>query len=158
VKAIFLDIDGVLNDHVNWPNKSGRICYERVAHLNTILAAVPDAQIVLSSAWRHSFTDAKTIAAVLMVHGCNCNDRVHGCTNQDPDQANPPCWTNRAEWRRLGLMWRVDQIDLYIEMFEIYTYVVLDDLPLAIPNLVQTVDSIGLTAKLAQKAIEVLQR
>lgn len=57
MKIIFLDIDGVLN----WAGTEDRIggfvglCQERIARLNKITDAVPDAKIVISSTWRRSF-------------------------------------------------------------------------------------------------------
>ncbi len=57
MKIIFLDVDGVLN----WQGTKDRIggyiglCSERIAQLNKITDAVPEAKIVVSSTWRHSF-------------------------------------------------------------------------------------------------------
>lgn len=61
MKVIFLDIDGVLNWRATVDRISGYIgfCPARIARLNRITAAVPDAKIVVSSTWRHCFdTDA----------------------------------------------------------------------------------------------------
>lgn len=60
MKIIFLDIDGVLN----WAGTEDRLdgfvglCQERISRLNKITDAVPDAKIVISSTWRHAFTNA----------------------------------------------------------------------------------------------------
>ena len=158
MKVIFLDIDGVLNDHKAWPNRCGRICYERVEHLNKVLCAVPDAKIVLSSAWRYSFPEANTIMALLMAHGCDCLHRVHGATDLDPVLENRPAWTERAEWNRLGKVWRKQQILDYVERHEITAWVVIDDLALDLPNLVLTDCDIGLTAEKAVEAVEILNK
>jgi hypothetical protein len=56
-----------------------------------------------------------------------------------------------------SLIWRVMQIQKYLEQYPVNQYVVLDDLSLNIPNLVQTDPTIGLTQSDAQKAIEILK-
>lgn len=61
MKIIFLDVDGVLNwagTEDRYPDKHGFIglCSERIARLNKITDAHPDAKIVVSSTWRHAFT------------------------------------------------------------------------------------------------------
>ena len=61
MKVIFLDIDGVLNwrgtperfiDENDIPQKYVGLCPTRIARLNRILEAVPEAKVVLSSTWR----------------------------------------------------------------------------------------------------------
>lgn len=58
MKIVFLDIDGVLN----WNGTEDRIggyiglCPERIARLNEITDAHPDAKIVISSTWRKVYS------------------------------------------------------------------------------------------------------
>lgn len=57
MKIIFLDVDGVLN-WVGTQDSIGNyigLCPERIARFNKIIEAHPDAKIVISSTWRHSF-------------------------------------------------------------------------------------------------------
>jgi hypothetical protein len=53
MKIIFLDIDGVLNRHILQNNGYCGIEQPHVQALNYILAKVPEAKIVVSSAWRY---------------------------------------------------------------------------------------------------------
>ncbi len=155
--AIFLDIDGVLNDHQCWPDtKCGRIRQENMAHLNTILGEVPEAQIVLSSAWRYCFPGTRSIETLLASHGCNCIGRVHGRTKFDPSK-DLPAWTDREAWHRLGCIWRLKQITWYAAHHKLTRWVVLDDLPLNMSQLVQTDPDVGLTAGHAHEAIKILR-
>lgn len=57
MKVIFLDIDGVLNCRTTQDRIEGYVglCAERIARLNRITAAHPDAKIVISSTWRHAY-------------------------------------------------------------------------------------------------------
>lgn len=147
MRLLFLDIDGVLNDHKPWPHtKCGRILAYCVAHLNDILDAVPESQIVLSSAWRYSFSTVNSIQSLLASHGAKSIGRVHGLTELDPPQENPLPWTAREEWRRLGLLWRKAQIEKY-----------LDDLPLELENFVLTDGDMGMTSADRYKAVQILR-
>jgi hypothetical protein len=157
MKVIFLDIDGVLNDHSTWPSGCGRIQPTPVDRLNTILVAVPDAKIVLISAWRYSFRDVVAIEALLCSHGVACRGRVHGRTDFDPTEGQPK-WTEREEWTRLGIRWRDDQIIEYLRVHnEITGYVVLDDLPLIGKNLVRVDGQCGLRSIDAARAVQILR-
>lgn len=53
MKLLFLDIDGVLNDHTRTPSGYCGIQADKVSHLNFILKEAPEVQIVISSAWRY---------------------------------------------------------------------------------------------------------
>jgi hypothetical protein len=156
---LFLDIDGVLNDHRKWASKYSPILFENVVHLNTILGRVPEVRIVLSSAWRYVFNTVPTIETLLMCHGCDCCGRVLGATCSDEEiNAGPmPAFDDPERWRSLGLTWRADQIERFVEQHNPEEFVVLDDLPLQVPNLVQTLPNVGLTAADAITAISILQ-
>lgn len=156
---IFLDVDGVLNDHRKWPTRYSPIQYELVAFLNVILRAAPEAKIVLSSSWRYTFSTVPVIEHVLMCHGCECFGRIAGATLRDEEVHDGPMpgWEDKERWGSLGLSWRAEQIRRYVEDSGVKRFVVLDDLPLAVPNLVQTDGDVGLTASHAARAIEVLK-
>lgn len=158
MRLLFLDIDGVLNDHRPWPHtKCGRILAYCIANLNDILDAVPEAQIVLSSAWRYSFSTVNSIQSLLASHGAKSIGRVHGLTELDPPQENPLPWTAREEWHRLGLLWRKAQIEKYLEEHKPCGWVAIDDLPLELENFVLTDGDIGMTSADRYKAVQILR-
>jgi hypothetical protein len=89
IKYIFLDMDGVLNDHTNRDNNYCGTNQECIKQFNRLLELLPDAQIVVSSAWRymilrHAMT-LKGFEYLLLTHGVNCHDRVCGHTREDKD-------------------------------------------------------------------------
>jgi hypothetical protein len=137
MRIIFLDIDGVLNDHVRWENTSCKIRYENVAVLNRILAEVPDAKVVISSSWRYMIDPAamtlKGFEYLLMVAGLNIQNRLFGYTCRDEE-----------------LPTRGKQIRAYLEKYQITKFVILDDIAFdfkergLISNFVQTDAAFGL--------------
>lgn len=155
---IFLDIDGVLNDHRKWASKYSPILYDNVRHLNTILEAVPEAKIVLSSAWRYVFNTVPTIETLLMCHGADCYGRVLGatCSDEEMNEGPMPAFDDADRWATLGHRWRCGQIERYLTDHEWPRYIVIDDLPLTVPNLVKTAPNVGLTAADAREAIGLL--
>jgi hypothetical protein len=88
--VIFLDIDGVLNGHRSFASGYCGIEREQAENLNAILCAVPDANLVISSAWRYMVPDAMTLKGfeyLLLVSGVHCKDRVVGITPKDEEVA-----------------------------------------------------------------------
>lgn len=168
MKLLFLDIDGVMNDHRRWENKFAPIMQEHVVHLNTILAAVPTLKIVLSSAWRYRFETSYVIEALLCVHNVNAFERVHGATAFDPVPEQKEPYDNVEWWSAMGLRWRAQQIQDYVcnapfqdpfnDIEDHVRYAVLDDLPLQVEHLFQTDPSVGLTAEIAEQVILHFQR
>lgn len=162
MKAIFLDIDGVLNDHRAWPTGYSPILPDQVGHLNKILSAVPEAMIVLSSAWRYVFNTAGIVEALLGAFGVECIGRVHGVTSLDEVHDTPDVG-DVATWSALGMAWRPQQIIDYVDKHGVSLFVVLDDLPLGFygnpghPVFVQTDPKTGLTDQDAHRAITVLR-
>lgn len=161
MKLIFLDIDGVLNAHEKLPSGYCGIRLENAQRLNTILDAVPDAKLVISSAWRYlTFQGHMTLKGfeyLLLVHGVKAHERVIGRTAPDGKIEDEPDHHDADAWNRTGLKWRAQQIAAFLTECDAGTpYVVLDDLPLDVPNFVQTNGSVGLTAADAQRAIEIL--
>ena len=159
MKIVFLDIDGVMNDHRRLPNGFAPILPGPVENLNRILHAVPEAMIVLSSAWRYAFPTDRSVENLLGCHGVDCGGRIHGALESDEaslgGRQNMPDWSEREAWHKLGVERRPAQIRKYLNG-QIDGYVVLDDLPLDIPNLVQTVPEIGLQYGHALRAISIL--
>lgn len=151
-RVLFLDIDGVLNDHRKWPNLFAPILFENVLPLNFILESVPEVQIVLSSAWRYRFSDVDVIEALLCVFGVNAYQRIHGRTELDPVVELRP-YDDRAWWSEMGLKWRAEQIQGYVQQHDISQWAVLDDLPLKVDHLFQTESSVGLTQAIAEQVI-----
>lgn len=164
MKLIFLDIDGVLNAHEKLPSGYCGIARQCVDQLNRILAAVPDAQLVISSAWRYlMLNDAMThdgFEYLLMSHGVNCHKRIHGHTEPDPncgENGEPAGRFDAAEWQRLGSKWRVSQIFNYVYHRPAEHFVVLDDLALiGAFDFIRTDGLVGLTAADADRAIAML--
>lgn len=88
-KILFLDIDGVLNAHRQLPSGYCGIDRAKAEWLNAVLYFVPDAKLVISSAWRYMMLRGdmtlKGFEYLLLVHGVNCRERLHGYTEADPD-------------------------------------------------------------------------
>jgi len=87
---LFLDVDGVLNDHtfdaIACSCTVDRACVER---LNQVIAAT-DCEIVLSSAWRYLTFGAdgmtlKGLAYLLRTHWLHVDGRLVDTTAADPD-------------------------------------------------------------------------
>lgn len=159
---IFLDMDGVLNDHVRFDNGFCGVKAECVTHLNRILRTT-GAEIVLSSAWRYMVPEAMTLkgfAYLLLTHGVACRtdeeepkDRLIGITCRDEELL--PRGQQIRHWR--------------LENGGDRRYVVIDDggenpdgswhdmgINAAGHPTVWTNGKVGLTAKDADAAIEIL--
>jgi len=140
--ALYLDIDGVLNDHKPTPSGFCTIDADKVVHLNRILDACPEVQIVISSAWRYLILTGQMKLSgfenMLLTYGIKCRQRIYGITPQDEDCR--------------GLL-----ISKHAEREGIEHFVVLDDLALPIPQLVQTDGNVGLTSDIADCVIRRLQ-
>jgi hypothetical protein len=160
---VFLDIDGVLNDHT--PHENGYCGIEpRLAtRFNRILRET-SAEIVVSSAWRYMMFGGHMsfvgFANMLATHGLDVIDRVAGFTGRDtmiPSDAGQliPKPNERGE-----------QITRWLKRHPTNSrrqrrhYVVIDDLDLGITEaghpFVQTDGKVGLTTTDAGKAIEIL--
>jgi len=81
-KIIFLDIDGVLNNHVfDRIAGSSTILPVCVGQLNRIIHAT-GAAVVLSSAWRYMCLDGKEFPAGMTLKGFEYMLRTHGVTQR----------------------------------------------------------------------------
>ena len=119
MKTIFLDIDGVLNNHTPLNNGYCGIDRERAILFNGLLY---DSELVISSAWRYlvlnKYMTILGFENLLLTHGLKCHNKVKNITRQDRYIGEP----------------REEQIKDYIILHKIKDYVVLDDLDLKIDN------------------------
>jgi hypothetical protein len=111
---IFLDIDGVLNNHsyIGGDVESCVILADNVRVLNKIILGA-DAEIVLSSAWRYMIPKAMTLKGfeyLLRSHGVAAKDRLIGYTRRDEKIAT-----------------RGYQIEDWLVKHDYRRYVVIDD-------------------------------
>ncbi len=158
MKVLFLDIDGVLNDHTyNEVAGSNTIKPECVEHFNKIIAKVPDLRIVLSSAWRYMvLNQAMTksgFSYMLRTHGVSKEINVFDVLPQDATQAEGD----------KGIKDRTEKIKAWTEMSLWYTtdrWAALDDLALELDpeHFVRTDGKVGLTEQDAARVIEILNR
>jgi hypothetical protein len=84
-KFIFLDVDGVLNDHTKHPNGYCGIRPECMYHLNRIVAET-EARLVISSAWRYMLNSAMSVDGfryMLMTYGLDESVHISGKTAID---------------------------------------------------------------------------
>jgi hypothetical protein len=149
MKVLFLDIDGVLNNHERHENGYAGIRSDCVSHLNHILKEVPDLKIVISSAWRYMIPEALSLKGfeyLLLVAGVNCEKKVIGYTARDENVNS-----------------RGKQIRFWVKdhMVKGDKYIILDDLPFDFLklnlNFILTDPKVGLTRKKAEAVIERLK-
>jgi hypothetical protein len=159
MRLLFLDIDGVLNDHTKTQSGYCSIQSDKVDHLNYILNQVPDLQIVISSSWRYlMLSNDITINGfeyLLLVFGVQARGRIHGCTMADGTELGvyDPSEGNDDAWREMGLVWRREGCHEYARHCGVSNFVILDDLDLESDHLVQTDGSVGLTREIADEVI-----
>ena len=141
MKVIFLDVDGVLNN-VESITKGVHLLPEKVLLINDICEAT-SADIVISSAWRHQFTQ-RVMIALLRVAGLHRGEVV-GMTGNDPDG------------------FRGKEIEAWLCVHyehKVEKYVILDDssdmLEKQKPYFVRTDGCIGLMPEQVDEAIEIL--
>lgn len=162
MRLLFLDIDGVLNGHQTLASGYCGIQYHKAVLLNRILDAVPDAQLVISSAWRYMVLRGdmtlKGFDYLLSVHGVKSFGRLHGVTEQDDLLENEPGHFDVEAWREIGLKMRAAQIRKYVEQHAPSRFCVIDDLPLDLPGewFVQTSGVFGLTEANVEEVIRIL--
>jgi|ERR1700733_5942941 len=175
-KLLFLDVDGVLNDHspLDPDVMCGQIHKDKVALLNHILRET-GAEMVLSSAWRYLiFRQEMNLVGMewlLRSHGVLAN-RLIGITAPDTLErvtynGKPADWPVENERGALIRRWldgnRLgwpdgDRLQPRLS----WQYVVLDDLDLGISAaghpFVHVDGTVGLTAADAERAIRLLGR
>ena len=162
-KYIFLDIDGVLNSEHTWNNKmSNCINHKYLENLRTIVEKT-DAKIILSSSWRVYFGEytkepRNTFAIYLVTALAKHNLKLHDMTPFIKGQ-----FSNER-----GL-----EIKTYIDQHKITDYVIIDDeefsdfkthldmsrfIQTNFGNKTTTIENEGLNKKIAEKAIEILNK
>jgi hypothetical protein len=145
-KIIFLDIDGVLNGHEWCHTKEGPRIFPEPARYLHILLQRSGAKVVLISSWRswivRGFMTPKGFSRVLLSHGCEANV-IDALGAKDPNK------NHRDDRREKILQW--------IEENKPDRYVILDDLPLDLPNLIRPNPAIGLQPVHISNAMEMLE-
>lgn len=184
IRAVFLDIDGVLNGHEKMSNHYSRMRIDCVEFLNLILNSGDDIRLVISSSWRyliHSGSmNLQGMENLLLTHGVDCHGgRLIGITESDEVTAErmgcPSHGINempRDEWfganaREVWYQW-VNEHGAFIRGTQIYKFaderpeikkfVVIDDLDLDMREQVRTDGEIGLQRADVRRAIEMLNR
>lgn len=166
MKLLFLDIDGVLNEHdFDHEALSNPIHRDKVQILNRVLK-VTGAHIVLSSAWRYIIhrgeADLRGMDWLLRSHGLLAN-RLCGITRLDKMMMRP--WNGEPQqWKECPVEnERGRQISDYLERHAcpLQAYAVVDDLDLGITQaghpFVQTNGKVGLTDAHADALIRLLE-
>jgi hypothetical protein len=139
MKVIFLDFDGVMNPEKNY-QPDCNFSKAAVKNLNTLLDEVPDAKIVVSSAWRHR--GIMFVKEVLKKNGVT-SGRVVGITDLKHE-------TDRGH-----------HIERYVKDHSIETYVILDDrrdMDSSLSHLVHVNPVVGLTEKNVEDAVKMLKK
>lgn len=144
-KVIFLDIDGVLNDHKPVVSNYGGIFPRKVKMLNQITDAT-EAVIVVSSAWRYMVHGgAMTLGGfkyMFLTHGVRGN--VIDITPSDEDIPTRP-----------------EQITYWLQNNNVGRYIIIDDIDFGFElthpgRFVKTHPKVGLTKRHIEKAIGLL--
>ena len=171
MRLLYLDIDGVLNRCQKHTNGYLGMVIECVGHLNRVLREVPDAQVVVTSAWRYMVhNDMGTVGGLelmLLSHGLEVQDRVYGVTGTDETaiegahQLHQPA-AEWWEWLRIHApqvrsKQVLDHLDKY-KPLGMPGFAVVDDMALDVPRFVQTRGQVGLTAEHASRLIELLRQ
>lgn len=103
LKYIFLDIDGVLNNHSRMCNGYCSIHENNVIILNKLLDYYPDAKIVISSAWRYLIVRGDMTVSgfqnMMSMFGIKSHNRIIGHTRPDKDDYdNDPRIDQILDW------------------------------------------------------------
>lgn len=141
MKVIFLDIDGVLvNEAYAKQHKADPYCVDAL----NVITNVTDAKIVISSSWKHYYSEAKL---TLMLKQWGVTGDIIGIT---PSVENRPRAYEVGAW----LAGYIEDVGVPVESF-----VVIDDDLDACPSSACCVIArfeYGLTMELADRAIEIL--
>lgn len=144
MKLVFLDIDGVLNNHPRW-TKGPELMRPQCQLLQAIIERT-GAKIVLTSSWRKWIEDGSMtfvgFSRLLYTHGIR-TEVVGHCG---------PCVSGPADPGERG-----EHIRTYLAMTPDCKYVVLDDLPISLPNSIRTDGFRGLELKHVSQAVGYLQ-
>lgn len=140
MKVLFLDIDGVLNNF-HQRNFGEKFSQPSCAALNTIIHAVPDLKIVISSAWR--IWGVEYMKKVLEKNGVEKVDNIIDVTGNEHGIRGHQiqCWLDRNPGVT-GMVILDDESDMGNLM----------------NKLVKTNSFVGLTTTEAERAIETLAK
>ena len=139
LELLFLDIDGVLNNHVKKANGYCGINPEPVQLLNAVLDTYPSLQLVISSAWRNIIYKGESTLVgfehLLLTHGIKCYKRLHGVTgvNDRTGPQNEDGSFDVEAWYAIGLEMRPLQILAYVDEHKPTRWLAVDDLALDLP-------------------------
>lgn len=165
MKLLFLDCDGVINNHLQHSNHYCRTHPFCVFRLNEILDTVPELQIVLSSAWRYYVINGlmtlKGLEELLLTHGLNCRDRLLDITESDEGFIPQGTVDKFAYLEEHGAVIRAQQIEAAVRRWTpAPTYwVALDDLelPLSPQHFVRTRRDRGMQFDDMEQVLALLQ-
>lgn len=136
MKVIFLDIDGVLNT-----NSDREILNDKLKLLSELVSKT-GADVVLSSSWRYGWNQLKLNQPGTRIYRLKQLLKDNDIVIKDT----------------IGLdLTKSIQIKNYINTNMTSNYVVLDDEPIDIANLVKTNGDVGLTQSDCQKAYQLLK-
>ena len=136
MKVIFLDIDGVLNT-----NSDREISDDKLKLLSELVSKT-GADVVLSSSWRYGWNQLKLNQPGTRIYRLKQLLKDNDIVIKDT----------------IGLdLTKYIQIKNYLNTNMISNYVVLDDEPIDIANLVKTDADVGLTQLDCQKAYQLLK-
>jgi hypothetical protein len=154
-KYLFLDIDFVLNSHIQWvgnknkpepKNKFEKDLSEldsiNISILNSLFTVVPDVEIVLSSAWR--FTHTPEEMTLLLRKKRYIGPDIISATPDNNEQRGMQC----LQWLKAN-----------VQPEDLYSFVAVDDnsdFKDMMGRLVKTKQLFGLTTKDIPKIISVL--
>ncbi len=147
MKVLFLDIDGVLCLGNPW-RYLDLACVEA---LSSIVSAVPELVIVLSSDWRKEETLEDQLAYVLVT-----------CNIPPPEFKTPTLKQSDIDWSRYAGMnagtrgaLRSEEIREWLSQYPVEAFAAVDDTPLYLDSgYFQTDKHVGLTLEIAQQIID----
>ena len=169
MSLLFLDIDGVLNDHRTLPNGYAQMKYKCVKEFCRILDTCPDVEVIVSSAWRYMMIsnppciNERGLEYLMCLFGApydSVNKRICGTNASDEETClalglmEEGAGLDYGWLKENGCLLRREQI---LTRANGRPFVVLDDLDLEMPELVKTDGNVGLTKSLADRVIKALQ-
>lgn len=176
MQLLYLDIDGVLNRHERHANGYSGLHPYPTGLMNRLLAAMPDVQLVLSSAWRYQLHNGNMtmagIETLLLTHGLDCYQRIHSVTASDEAATEGQFLGNRTapeywEWLKVnGTRVRAEQIAAHLQGVRRQpnmdgvpvAFAIVDDLEVPAPRLVRTDPSVGLDVQHVQQLADWLTK
>lgn len=144
MKILFLDFDGVINTFMQFSNE-GRFSATACRHITELLAAVPNLQIVVSSAWRHS--------------GLNAMKKLLSRNGIDSDRVLDVTGTYKEGQGRGNRGYEIQQ--WLAAHPEVVNFVIIDDdsdMGELTNKMVKTNSFIGITTRDVHRAIEILHK